>query len=83
MKTVKQMFGQIANEMRAAAERDYLELASRQHAADEAEARLDAPLTRRDVLDAIRDVRDRFGGSGEPIQEVVYDAFDRLLDALS
>lgn len=83
MKTAKQMFGRLAAEMRESAERDYAELAARQHAAAEAEARLDAPLTRREVIEAIRDTRDYYAGSGFPEQEIICDALDRLADALS
>lgn len=57
--------------------------AGRERRANEAEARLDEPLTRREVLDALNTAQDHFGGSGEPVQEAIYDAFGRLRDALS
>jgi hypothetical protein len=83
MKTTKQMFGKLAYEMRRDAERELEELRARQFAADAAGARLDAPISRREVLEAIREVRNHFGGNGLPEQEALCDAFDRLADALS
>lgn len=66
-------------ELRATAQ----DAADRERRLNEEEARMDEPLTRREVLSALETVRDHFGGSGEPVQEAIYDAIDRLRDALS
>lgn len=83
MKTAEQMFGPIVRTQRAQLQAERDDAADRQRRADEAEARLNEPLTRREVVDAIREARDHFGGSGEPVQDAIYDAFARLADALS
>lgn len=57
--------------------------ADRERRVNEAEARLDEPLTRREVLNALETSRNHFGGSGALVQEAICDAFDRLKDALS
>lgn len=59
-KTAQQMFGKVARDIAAAerAERD--DQLDRERRAAEAEARLDEPLTRREVLEAIESVKSRY-----------------------
>lgn len=54
----------------------------RERRAREAEERLDAPLTRRDLLDAIESVRREYGISGTEEAELIEGAFRKLAEAL-
>lgn len=61
-RTTQQMFGKVARDI-AATERAHREdQRERERAAIEAEARLDAPLTRREVLEALDAVMEQCGG---------------------
>jgi hypothetical protein len=54
----------------------------RQRYIDAREERLDAPLTRRDVLAAIDEVVSEYSGSGMTDQDLIADAFRKLARAL-
>lgn len=69
MKTAKQMFGAAARDV-AAMERDQAE----------ADARLDAPLTRREVLEAIESVRLSWSSTNQ--ESRTRELLDRLMEAL-
>ena len=76
-------FNKIVRDLQAterAIERDVQDQARR---AAEAEARLDEPLTRRDVLDALDEVANEYGCNGDHDSDLIADAFRKLKDALS
>lgn len=79
-KTAQQMFGKVARDIAAAerAERD--DQADRERRAAEAEARLDEPLTRREVLDAIESVKSRYSPYHH---STLIQLLDSLAEALS
>jgi hypothetical protein len=79
MKTAKQMFAPIVRAQQAELD----DAADRQRRANEAEERLDEPLTRREVVEAIESVANEYAGSGFPEQEIICDAFAKLAAILS
>lgn len=83
MKRPSGMFAPILRDQRNRIQAAADDMAELRRRSDEADARRNERLTRGEVLDVLETVRDHFGGSGEPVQEAIYDAFDRLRDALS
>lgn len=83
MKTGKQMFGKLARDA-AAMERALKEdAADRYVRAMEEEAHQDAPISRRDVLDALETAASEYGCAGNHDSDLIADAFRKLAKALS
>jgi hypothetical protein len=80
MKTVKQMFGKVARDIAAAERAAKEDAADRERRVAEAEARLDEPLTRREVLEALENVAIEHDCSGD---HNFADAFRKLAQVLS
>lgn len=83
MKTTQQMFGKVVRDLNAAEQARQDDLAEQRRRAEEAEARLDEPLTRREVLAAIEQVAADYGCNGTPESAAIADAFRALGKALS
>lgn len=80
MKNNHRMFGGIAREMARAARAEAEDQATRERHAQEAEAHLDAPITRREVLDAIEEVAREYDAMG---RNGTRDLLRKLAEALS
>lgn len=82
MKSAQQMFGKIARDAASAEKARLDDIAERQRRADEAEARLDETLTRREVIEAIESVANDYGCNGTQESDTICEAFRRLAVAL-
>lgn len=83
MKTTNQMFGKLARQLAAEQQGLRDEIAERQRRVDQEQARLDETLTRREVLEALENVVNEFGGAGFPENDAIATAFRKLAEALS
>lgn len=77
------MFRQLERQLARNAEIAKEDAAERARHAEEQEARLDAPLTRREVLEAIESVAHEYGCNGNHDSDLICDAFRKLAEALS
>lgn len=82
MKTVHQMFGKAVRDLTAMERAQREDELERQRRADEAEARLDEPVTRRELLEALEAASSKYAGSGFDEQDRIADAFAALHDLL-
>lgn len=82
MKTTQQMFGKVARDLARQEQAMRDDAADRERRAQEAEERLDEPLTRREVLDAIETVASEYACNGDHDSMLIADAFRKLAEAL-
>ncbi len=82
MKTSQQMFGKVARDIARQEQSARDDAADRERRVQEAEERLDEPLTRREVLEAIESVANDYGCNGDHDSMLIADAFRKLAEAL-
>lgn len=82
MKTIQDMFGKITRDLARQEQAKRDDAADRERRAQEAEDRLDEPLTRRDMLEAIESVASEYACNGDHDSMLVADAFRKLAEAL-
>jgi hypothetical protein len=78
-KTTDQMFDKVARDIAAQERAVAQDAADRERYAAEAEARLDEPLTRRELLDAIESVKSRYSPHHH---SMLIEMLERLAEAL-
>lgn len=82
-RTTDQMFAPVVRDLAAQERAQREDQRERERRAAEAEARLDAPLTRRELLEAIETTASDYGCAGTPESDAIADAFRKLGEALS
>lgn len=82
-RTTNQMFGKLQRDLVAAAHAEQQRLNDRARIAVEAEARLDQPMTRRELMTAIESVAHEYGMQGDHDSDLICNAFRKLGEALS
>lgn len=82
MKTANQMFGKVTRDLARQEQARRDDAADRERRAQEVEDRLDEPLKRRDVLEAIESVASEYTCNGDHDSTLVADAFRKLAEAL-
>ena len=82
-RTAEQMFGKIARQIEADDRMLREEAARREREFEEQEARLDNPISRREVIEAIDFVVSEYSGNGVQTHDMIADAFRKLAKALS
>ena len=82
-RTTDQMFGKVVRDMAAQERAEREDARDRARQLAEEEARLDEPLTRREVIDAVETVAFGYECSGSPQSDMIAAAFRKLAEALS
>ena len=83
MKTTHQMFGMLQRQLNENARLAQEIVTERERRAAEEEARLDEPLSRREVLDAIESVAHGYGCNSDHDSDLICNAFRKLAEAIS
>ncbi len=82
MKTANQMFGKVTRDLTRQEQARRDDAADRERRVQEVEDRLDEPLKRREVLEAIESVASEYTCNGDHDSMLVADVFRKLAEAL-